>query len=156
MSGGFFISHLHFDHTGGVLALLGLRMQTNVPQMLEIYGPPGTKRFIDGLLEGMDPAMKAAYGLPGQTWPANLNVTELVDGSSVELPGASVSVRENSHYIAGPELPDAEGYISLSFRFNLADRSITYTGDTGPSEAVIELAVNTDVLVSEMMDIPWC
>lgn len=155
---GLFISHLHFDHTGGVLALLGLRLQLNAPQTLDIYGPPGTGKFIAGLLEGMAPAMDAAYGLPGQTWPSKLNVIELVDGSTIELAGASVRVAENTHYIIEgadqSDLPEEEGYVSLSYRFDLANRSIVYTGDTGPSRAVTELAANADVLVSEMMDVP--
>ena len=41
----------------------------------------------------------------------------------------------------------------MSFRFDLPDRSIVYTGDTGPSVAVEELAQGADLLVSEMMDI---
>lgn len=155
---GLFISHLHFDHTGGVLAVLGLRLQLDAPQTLDIYGPPGTKRFINGLLEGMAPITEAAYGLPGQSWSSRLNVVELVDGSKVELDGATVLVAENTHYIIDgsdqSDLPDEEGYVSLSFRFDLADRSIVYTGDTGPSRAVTELATGANVLVSEMMDVP--
>jgi ribonuclease BN (tRNA processing enzyme) len=34
------------------------------------------------------------------------------------------------------------------------DRSIVFTGDTGPSVAVEKLARDADLLVSEMMDIP--
>ena len=40
----------------------------------------------------------------------------------------------------------AEG-VSLSYRFDLADRSIVYTGDTGPSKAVVALAQGADLLV---------
>ncbi len=151
---GLFLSHLHFDHTGGVLALLGLRLQLNAPFPLQIYGPPGTKTFIEGLDAGMGPAMDAAYGLRNQHWMNNLVVTELRDGDVVELPGATVQVAENTHYILDGEVPDKEGFIALSFRFNLEDRDIVYTGDTGPSEAVEQLAEDTDILVIEMMDIP--
>lgn len=151
---GIFLSHLHFDHTGGMLAILGLRLQLNAPFPLQIYGPPGTKKFIEGLDAGMVPAMDAAYGLRNQHWKNNLVVTELRAGDTVDLPGATVEVTENSHYILDGEVPDQEGFIALSFRFKLEDRDIVYTGDTGPSEAVEKLAKDTDVLVIEMMDIP--
>lgn len=151
---GLFISHNHFDHTGGVLALLGLRMQLNADITLAIYGPPGTREFIDGLLEGMEPAREAAYGMPGQSWKANVEVTELVDGSLVELNGFSVKVAENTHFKIPGDGSTPEKAKSLSYRFDLEDRSIVYTGDTGPSKAVEKLAKNADILISEMMDIP--
>ena len=147
------LSHNHFDHTGGVLAILGLRMQLNVHETLFIYGPPGTKTLVDGLLEGMAPAMNAAYGMPGQSWAAHVEVTELVDGASFELGSMTVTVAENTHFKIPENSGAAEKAKSLSFRFDLPDRSIVYTGDTGPSEAVEELARGADLLVSEMMDI---
>ena len=149
-----FLSHLHFDHTGGVLAVLGSRMQTNTRSLLTIYGPPGTREFVDGLLAGIAPIMKAAYGMPGQEWQANVEVKELVDGSIVELEGVKVTAAENSHFAIPDSANVPEKAKSLSLRFDLADRSIVYTGDTGPSENVERLAKGADLLVSEMMDIP--
>lgn len=151
---GLFISHLHFDHTGGVLALLGLRMQLNAFNTFSIYGPPGTKAFVEGILEGMDPAREAAYGMPGVSWVANVEITELVDGATLELNGMTVHVAENSHFLIPESSGQPEKAKSLSFRFERADRSILFTGDTGPSSRVEELAQGADMLISEMMDIP--
>lgn len=151
---GLFISHNHFDHTGGVLAILGLRMQLNAYDSLTIYGPPGTKSFIDGLLAGMDRTREAAYGMPGQSWQANVEVKELIDDSVIELDGFTVTAAENTHFKIPENSGAAEKAKSLSFRFDMEDRSIVYTGDTGPSEAVEKLARNADLLISEMMDIP--
>lgn len=151
---GLFISHNHFDHTGGVLAVLGLRMQLNARDKLNIYGPPGTKAFVDGLLLGMEPAREAAYGMPGSSWAANIEVNELTGSSIIELDGLVVRVAENSHFRIPENSNTPEKAKSLSFRFDLNDRSIVYTGDTGPSEAVESLAKGADVLVCEMMDIP--
>lgn len=151
---GIFLSHNHFDHTGGMLAILGLRMQLNAYEPLTIYGPPGTKTFIEGLLAGMEPAREAAYGMPGRSWTANVEVTELLDGAIIELEGLEVTVAENTHFKIPENSGAAEKAKSLSFRFDMDDRSIVYTGDTGPSEAVEKLARNADILISEMMDIP--
>ena len=151
---GLFISHNHFDHTGGVLAILGLRMQLNAHNTLRIFGPPDTKEFIDGLLKGMAPAMEAAYGMPGTSWKAAVEVTELVHGSTVELEGVKVTVVENTHFSIPQDANVPEKAKSLAYRFNFEDRSIVYAGDTGPSEAVEKLATGAEVLVSEMMDIP--
>ena len=151
---GIFLSHNHFDHTGGMLAILGLRMQLNAYEPLTVYGPPGTKTFIEGLLTGMEPARDAAYGMPGRSWTANIEVIELVDGAIIELDGLEVTVAENTHFAIPENSGAAEKAKSLSFRFDMDNRAIVYTGDTGPSEAVEKLARNADILVSEMMDIP--
>lgn len=151
---GLFLSHLHFDHTGGVLAVVGLRMQLNAHETLTVYGPPGTQAFINGLLAAIAPAMEAAYGMPGRSWEAHVEVRELADGSKVKLDGLTVQAAENSHFRI-PEASDGqEKAKSLSFRFDLSDRSIIFTGDTGPSENMEKLAQDADLLISEMMDIP--
>ncbi len=148
-----FLSHLHFDHTGGVLAVLGLRMQLDEAETLTIIGPPGTKAFIDGLVDGMEPAREAAFGVPGRTWQHRIAVREMRQGDAFRLDGVSVTVAENSHYQSPEDNSDHPGSISLSYRFDGEGRSIVYTGDTGPSDAVTELAQGADLYVSEMMDI---
>lgn len=151
-----FISHLHFDHTAGLAGILGLRFQTNAPAPLVIYGPPGTREMVDGLLASMKPGATAGYGVPGapKRDPANeARVVELRDGDSVEIDGMTVSVRKNTHYSFAPGSDLAKRFESLSLRFDMPGRSIVYTGDTGPSSAVEELAKGADLLVTEMMDV---
>jgi len=150
-----FISHLHFDHTGGLFAVLGLRHQTNAPGKLKIYGPPGTKETVDGLVAAIRPGAVAGYGVPGEVIipPENtVEVIEIRDGAHVSLDGFTVTAAENSHYSfpAGSDMD--KRFDSLSFRFDLPDRSIVYTGDTGPSDRVTALAKGADVLVSELID----
>jgi len=151
-----FISHLHWDHTGGLAAILGLRVQTSASSPLIIYGPPGTAEMVGGLLASMEPGNIAGYGVPGAPRPSLSDITEVIelrDGDMVEYAGMSVTVRNNTHYSFAPESGLADRFESLSFRFDLPGRSIVYTGDTGPSTAVEELAQGADLLVAEMMDV---
>lgn len=149
---GVFLSHLHFDHTGGMLAVLGLRMQLEVRGRLRIFGPPGTKTLVDGLLAASAPAMRAGYGIPGQPWSTDVEVVELHGGETIAVDAFKVTAAVNSHF-SRPEGDNStpEG-LSLSYRFDLADRSIVYTGDTGPSASVVALSRGADLLVSEMLD----
>ena len=78
---------------------------------------------------------------------------ELVGGSVVRVGDATVTVAENTHYTFAPGSEDAERYKSLALRFDLPDRSIVYTGDTGPSVAVEGLARGADLMVGEMIDV---
>ncbi|NII55615.1 MBL fold metallo-hydrolase [Luteibacter sp. SG786] len=142
-----FISHLHFDHTGGLFAFLGMRDQGGGPgrKLITIYGPPGTKAMVDGLRS----AMQSGSALLPQK-PSDYKVVELSDGSSVSVGDVKVTTVSNSHYL----LWRGSGAqpVSLSYRFDLPDRSIVYTGDTGPSANVEKLAHGADLLVSEIMD----
>lgn len=151
-----FLSHLHFDHTAGLQGLLGLRYQTDTNFKLKIFGPPGTKALVDGLIASMAPAAAAGYGDKDAVHVAptdTVEVIEMGDKQLVALDDIRVTARQNTHYSfpAGSDMD--KRFKSLSFRFDYPGRSIAYTGDTGPSPAVEELAKGADLLVSEMIDI---
>ena len=46
-----FISHAHFDHIGGFMGMLRVRLGTNAP--CQLFGPPGLARHIAGLMSGI-------------------------------------------------------------------------------------------------------
>lgn len=140
------ISHLHFDHIGGLFALLGQRYQLRIPKVLTIYGPVGTQKIIDAIIEAV--AISPDAGLRSETGPGEgVKVIEIADGSRFRVGDVAVTAAMNTHYSQSPHI-DAQ--TSLSFRFNALDRSIVYTGDTGPSEAISRLAAGADLLVSEI------
>jgi len=150
------ISHLHFDHTAGLLGILGLRYQTNIYTPLTIYGPPGTKQLVDGLLAAMLPTAKSGYGMPGSPYVdpgQGIEVVELRDGANFRLGAARVVAAKNTHYSFAPGSDDDRAFESLSYRFELPDRVIVYSGDTGPSDKFQAIARDADLLVVEMIDV---
>jgi ribonuclease BN (tRNA processing enzyme) len=61
-----------------------------------------------------------------------------------------VTAAENSHFHFPPESAAYGKHQSYSYRFEAPARVVVFTGDTGPSDAVINLAKNADVLVTEI------
>jgi ribonuclease BN (tRNA processing enzyme) len=150
------ISHLHFDHTGGLFAVLGLLSQTRTTTPLTIYGPPGTKAMVAGLIAALVPGSEEGFGIPGEAaFPAgqNISVVELRDGAMIKLPNMQVSAVKNTHFSFPSGSPMDRRFESLSYRFDMPDRSIVYSGDTGPSSALEKLATNADLLVIELVDL---
>ena len=84
--------------------------------------------------------------------PSKVEVVEIVDGAKVSVADVKITAAANSHYGFEPGTAQDKAYQSLSFRFDMPDRSIVFTGDTGPSEAVQTLAKGADLLVSEITD----
>jgi ribonuclease BN (tRNA processing enzyme) len=98
--------------------------------------------------------------------PANLLLTgskfylvDVGDGAAGQMAKLGIpllrlnGIVENTHYSFAPGSPQFGRYASLPFRFDLADRSILYTGDTGPSDAVNKLGHEADLLVAEIIDL---
>jgi ribonuclease BN (tRNA processing enzyme) len=149
------LSHLHFDHTAGLFGIVSLRWQTSVTSPLTIYGPPGTKQLVDGILSSMGPAVEAGYAYPGEVhrpFEPGIMVKEIGDGAVFDLGGTHVTAAKNTHYTFASGSADDRKFQSLSFRFATPGRVIAYTGDTGVSPAVETLARGADLLVSEMID----
>jgi ribonuclease BN (tRNA processing enzyme) len=150
------LSHHHIDHIGGLFALLGMRQQTNITTDLAVYGPVGTRKHVDGLIASLQALQDFLSDITrGQEKTAfnTVKVVEVNDGSKFTVGSVFVTAAINTHYNFLPGSADAARFQSLSYRFDLPDRSILFTGDTAPCKKVEELAHNVDLLVSEIMDV---
>jgi len=172
-----FISHMHGDHVFGLLGLFQTMALLGRKKPLEVYGPRGIKEFIEasvsiarlgnaypidvqevdqGLVcqnkefkvyavQGNHTVQSFAYALveeerPGRFFlerantlgvPRGILWSRLQHGETVKLTdGRVVSPRE---VMGSPR----------------AGRKIVYSGDTGPSKAIEELAMGADLLIHE-------
>ncbi len=72
-----FITHLHSDHTLGLadVILTGWIQGRKAP--LDVYGPPGTQRLVNGILDGnsedIAERLAASGGPPAIGWKANVH-----------------------------------------------------------------------------------
>ena len=154
-----FISHLHFDHTAGIMGFMALDWQDRRAEPVHFYGPPGTRELVDNTMLALGSG-EAIFRPQLPDLPAMNSVFFGVD-FDVTLPrevyrdeAVTVTAVENSHYGTMHTEPTTHRVDrAYSYRFETPGRSIVFTGDTGPSPAVEELARDVDVLVSEIIDI---
>lgn len=139
-----FITHLHSDHTLGYPDLILTPWVVGRSQPLEVYGPKGTV--------AMTGHLKQAYAADIQIRTAGLeglndaglavNVHE-IDGAGVVYKDANVTVR--SIVVKHGSWPQAFGYV-----VDAGGRRIVVSGDTQPTQAVIDACHGCDILVHEV------
>lgn len=158
--GTIFLTHLHPDHTLGLVDVLANDFQDRdrlgPGHTVSIYGPPQTKALVDAAYHfiSIPYSVFAAEGAgPNGGVPTTtpFAVHEIGDGVVYQDDKIRVVAVENTHYALMP--PTARAIMkSYAFRVETPHGTIVFTGDTGPSDAVTRLAEGADVLVSEVED----
>lgn len=149
------ISHHHMDHIAGLYALIGASMMMMRSTPLQIRGPLGTEQIVSSLVSACEVTHDIGLGLPGKNYPHPndfLQVQDITPDDRFEILDVAVSTCENTHYRAEDEF-GTDGAVSLSLRFDAPDRSILFTGDTGPCKTLEAFAQGVDLLVGELMDV---
>ena len=156
---GIFLTHLHVDHIGSLGAIIAIRWHLGIFSRLRIYGPPGTKTLVAGLVEANAPVIAVTQAPERGTAPKLKDTIEVIEvapprsGGEIQVPNVATFDRvravQNSHL---DYLPPDRG-ASLSYRFERNGKSVVFTGDTGPSKSVERLASNADLMVGELVNI---
>jgi len=148
--GTIFVTHHHDDHTAGLGTLMSAAWAQNRTQPINVYGPPRTEELVKAAVQyfGISAEIRIADG--GRTVPIAQVFCGHDVGTGIVYQDANLKVTavENSHFlfhVAGA----AHNHKSYSYRFETSDRVIVFTGDTGPSDAVTDLARDADLLVTE-------
>lgn len=139
-----FLTHLHSDHTSGYPDLILTPWVMGRDEPLEVYGPEGITEMTEHILEAYKEDIK--YRLYGSE-PANdkgwrVNCHEITEEGLIyqdEL------VKVEAFPVPHGTWPNAWG-----FRFTTPDRIIVISGDSAPSEKIIEYTKGADILVHEV------
>jgi ribonuclease BN (tRNA processing enzyme) len=129
---GIVATHHHVDHVSDLGAVLFAR---NVPEPpvrtpLALVGPVGHARLVGLLGE--------AYGSPVSEQGGSVAVHELDDGGALDVGPFHVDARVVLH---------AKG--SLGVRVTCEGRTLAFSGDSGPCEALVELCRGADLALLE-------
>jgi ribonuclease BN (tRNA processing enzyme) len=153
-----FITHLHMDHIAGLATLTSFGWVARRKDPIRIYGPIGLKSVMNGVAHYMaiPESIFAAELPPGPSLASTWSAEEIAGhGPNVIYQDSCVKVTavENSHYQTIDRKRFAVDSRSYALRFDTPNRSIVFTGDSGPSQDIINLAKGADILVSEVIDV---
>jgi ribonuclease BN (tRNA processing enzyme) len=180
-----FLTHLHADHVGDLAGLIiypwAIRETSEGPLApIRVYGPscprpeptgdstfhrettihperptPGTHDLVAGLL--------AAYAYHLNVMPLDTHMpdpTELVRAADITLQAADphapvVVLADQAVGVTAVAVSHGRATPALAYRFDTADGSVVFSGDTTVSEALIELAHGADILVHQVADLGY-
>ncbi len=149
--GQVFITHDHDDHTAGLGALMSVAWDFQRHDPIDVYGPPGTAALVQGAIQYFTVNAEIRWAEGRRTPLGDVFVGhDVAPGLIYQDQNIKVTAVENTHFHIPEGSPYYGKYKSYAYRFQTPDRVIVFTGDTGPSDAVTELARNADTLVSEV------
>lgn len=147
--GKIFITHAHSDHDNGLATLLNSEWEYQRAEPIDIYGG-GVEALVRGAIAYLTPNADIRWSEGKKRPMADIfhghNVSSGVIYQDANL---KVTAVENTHFHFQPGDPAYGKYHSFSYRFDTPDRVVFFTGDTGPSDAVVELARGADLYVTE-------
>jgi ribonuclease BN (tRNA processing enzyme) len=151
-----FFSHLHYDHCGDYARMVLTRWDQGAGQVpdLKVFGPAPLalmteQLFSPGGVYGTDLAARTSHdcslgiyvargGTLPRAWPKPA-VHEITVGDVIQGDGWTLKVGMAEHF--RPYLT------SLAFRIETPEGSLVYSGDSGPTPAMRDLAEQADVLI---------
>ena len=138
-----FLTHLHSDHISALddIWLTGWIYQRPMP--LNIYGPNGTKTFIDHLKQSY------SYDVQLRNLYSGLDINAGAVAANDIKPGVIYSedgVKVTAFLVDHRPVDPAYGY-----RIDFGKRSVVISGDTTYSQSLVDHSLEADLLVHEIM-----
>ncbi len=141
--GTVFLTHLHSDHTAGLPDVIHTGWVLEREEPLRVFGPAGTRRMTDHLTAAwavdIEERTAGVLPIPREGW--RVEAADIVPGEVY---------RDSNVVVRAMAVPHGGLGQALAYRFETPDRRIVISGDTRPSEAVVEACDGCDLLIHEV------
>jgi ribonuclease Z len=138
-----FLTHLHSDHTLGLADVIFTPWIQGRAAPLDVYGPVGTRRLVDGILDGNAEDIAERLNAPGgpsaDGWKTVVH--EIDEG--VVFKDSRITVRAFG-------VPHAGWKHAFGYRVETPDRVIVLSGDTRSDSHAADECRGCDVLIHEV------
>lgn len=147
------LTHFHSDHIGDLGEAITQSWIAGRQQPLEIVGPEGTSRVVEGFTEAYAADVGYRVAHHGETnmprAAAGAVAREVILG---DAPDASAVVLEkNGLRVTMFKVDHDPVRPAVGYRFDYAGRSVVVSGDTKKSASLIEHAKDADLLIHEAL-----
>ena len=141
-----FITHHHADHNIEYGPLLIVGWISGLQPGVRAFGPPPLKQMTEDFMR--------AYKQTVDFWAEDMKMQPLASVSVQEVSAPGVVMQDDNVKVSAILVQHPPVKPALGYRFDFKDRSIAFSGDTAPLEAVAVMAKGADVLVHETMYVP--
>ncbi|MEY2588368.1 MAG: hypothetical protein QOJ67_352 [Acidimicrobiaceae bacterium] len=138
------LTHLHSDHITDLNDVVTTHwVMTPGPVPLRIFGPPGTRQVVDGVLAmlALDQEYRLAHHADLDHRPA-IDVVEVVPGDAFEVADVRVSVHRTDHRPVAP---------TVGYRIEHDGNVAAIAGDTVPCPELDEMCRDADLYVQTVI-----
>ena len=141
--GTLFLTHLHSDHTMGLVDVLFTPWIQGRKAPLALYGPIGTQRLVDGIVTGNSEDIQMRLGSPGGPAAGAFTATvhEVAEG---------VVFRDERVTIRAFAVPHSRWTHAFGYRIQTPDKVIVISGDARATDAIARECNGCDILVHEV------
>jgi ribonuclease BN (tRNA processing enzyme) len=141
-----FITHHHPDHNIEYGPFLLIGWVQGLPRSVRTFGPPPLRRMTEDFLR--------AYRATIDFWAEDFKMKPLVLPNVKEVSAPGTILQDDNVRVAAAIVQHPPVRPALAYRFDFRDRSIAFSGDTAPLEAVARMARGAEILVHEAMYVP--
>ncbi len=117
-----------------------------MPLTVHAYGPPPLKQMTADYIRAMRTTI--------DFWAEDFKMKPLETIDVTEVSGTGPVMQDNNVKVSSVVVQHPPVTPALGYRFDFHDRSIAFSGDTTPLDAVAQMAKSADVLVHEAMYVP--
>ncbi len=148
------LTHFHSDHIGDLGETMVQSWIAGRGQPLEVFGPAGTARVVDGLVAAYSQdadyrtAHHGAAAMPRAAAPAVAREIALGDGADAE----AVVFERNGLKVTMFSVDHAPIHPAVGYRFEYKGNVVVVSGDTAKSANVVAHARGADLLIHEALN----
>jgi len=146
-----FITHLHFDHTGGLADLLFAAWNKARNKIINVYGPRGIEAMLHHLFEAYERDIWYRLSETELTHEKLIDIRDMVKVSEV---GQGLVCEASDWKVYAADVDHGHGlglrrenWGSLAYRIESESKSIVVSGDAVKSQSLIDFSKDADTLV---------